>query len=209
MKIVALSDTHGCYENLSVPDGDVLVHTGDACFNGTNRYQFENFMKWMSNQNFRHKIYVPGNHDGVIEHDIDTARKQFKKYGISLLVDEKIEIDGKTFYGSPWTPTFLDWYFMKDRGEDIEKVWNLVPDNIDVLLTHGPPYGVLDRVLEGSHQGCEQLLNKVNEVKPKLHIFGHIHEGRGFVEKNGIHFYNVSVIDRYLDKIYPVVEIEI
>ena len=115
-----------------------------------------------------------------------------------------------SFWGSPITPRFLDWSFMRDPGAQIESHWNLIPESTDVLITHGPPFGILDEVIRRDggleHVGCHSLLSRVRSIAPSYHLFGHIHEGRGRVEENGISFCNVSTMDeRYRILHSPVV----
>ena len=87
-------------------------------------------------------------------------------------------IDNITFWGSPYTPEFLNWAFMYPRGTSSKLYWNLIADNLDVLVTHGPPFGILDETAPGKeHLGCEELLNAVKEKEPRVHLFGHIHGG--------------------------------
>jgi Icc-related predicted phosphoesterase len=103
-------------------------------------------------------------------------------------------------------PTFFDWAFNRDRGAAIDKHWQLIPKNTDILITHGPPFGVLDKTLRGEAVGCEMLLKKVNKIKPKLHVFGHIHEGYGMIDKKNTTFVNASVLDiRYNLRNEPVI----
>ena len=111
-------------------------------------------------------------------------------------MNEEIIIDGIKFYGSPNTPEFMSWAFMKQRGKSIAKIWKKIPDDTDVLITHGPPKGILDLCKDG-HVGCQDLLERVYEVQPKFHIFGHIHESRGQHKENGTTFVNVTQLDGY------------
>jgi Icc-related predicted phosphoesterase len=122
--------------------------------------------------------------------------------GITYLNDSGCEIDGVKFWGSPITPWFHNWAFNRMRGAEIKEHWNLIPDNTNVLITHGPPYGFGDRPF-GKHDrvGCEDLMSVVNRVKPKLHVFGHIHGSAGEQFFNGTHFVNASVVN----EIYSVV----
>jgi Icc-related predicted phosphoesterase len=101
-------------------------------------------------------------------------------------------------YGSPITPFFHNWAFNKHRGEQIAKYWAAIPDDVDILVTHGPPAGVLDANLQGEQLGCQDLMAKIMEIRPKIHIFGHVHESAGYDEKAGTHYINASVVNKVL-----------
>lgn len=101
-------------------------------------------------------------------------------------------MEGIKFYGSPWQPWYYDWAFNEQRGEKIKAKWDLIPEDTDVLITHGPPMGILDKTLESGHVGCEELVKAVHRIKPKLHIFGHIHEDHGELRLHGTHFVNAA-----------------
>ena len=92
------------------------------------------------------------------------------------LCDESLTLDGVKFYGSPWQPRFFDWAFNKDRGAPLKAIWDKIPLDTDVLITHGPPHGILDLTFDKIKAGCEELLLAVQRIKPKVHVFGHIHE---------------------------------
>ena len=109
------------------------------------------------------------------------------------LQDEGCKIEGFHFWGSPWQPEFGRWAFNLPRGEKLREKWDEIPDNTDVLITHSPPYGIKDLVVTGKHEGCEELLKVVFRIKPKLHIFGHIHEDYGKQVEQGITFVNASI----------------
>jgi Icc-related predicted phosphoesterase len=108
------------------------------------------------------------------------------------LQDEPVEIEGLKFYGSPWQPWFLDWAFNLERGESLRKVWARIPEDTDVLVTHGPPHGILDRTTRGEPVGCEDLRARVEELRTPLHLFGHIHEGYGTERRGQTLFVNAS-----------------
>jgi hypothetical protein len=125
------------------------------------------------------------------------------------LEDSGIEIAGVKFWGSPWQPEFYDWAFNLPRGQALADKWALIPDDIDVLITHGPPLGILDQVITGDHVGCADLLEAVQLIKPKVHIFGHIHEGYGRIEQNGTVFINASVCTARYRPINPPIVVEV
>lgn len=192
MKIIAISDSHGLHNQLDLPEGDVLIHAGDVSRSGTIG-QLQEFNRWLGTLSFSNIILSPGNHDLVFERNITLAREIMTN--CHVLLDEEIVIDGIKFYGSPWQPFFYNWSFNLPRGKELADKWERIPDDTDVLITHGPPLGINDINFEGERCGCEDLLKRINVVRPKIHIFGHIHHGYGKVEISGVTFANVSVCD--------------
>jgi len=206
MKIVTIADTHGFHKQVTVPAGDALIVAGDICPQGTLQ-DIKKFCAWLQKQPCKYKIVVAGNHDKPFELENQLARKLLTKEApeIIYLQDNVVEIEKVKFYGSPWTPTFMNWYFMADRGAAIQKKWAAIPKDIDVLITHGPPATILDGV-RGIPLGCDDLLKKVQQINPQYHVFGHIHEGYGTTIRNGTTFINASVCDgRYRPINKPVV----
>jgi Icc-related predicted phosphoesterase len=126
-------------------------------------------------------VFVAGNHDGLFQTNPDKAKALVHRYGIHYLEDSGVTLHGRTFWGSPYTPKFFDWWFMEERGEDINRHWKMIPPFTDVLITHGPPQGYLDTLWDGP-AGCLDLKKRLFEVKPRLHVFGHIHSGFGMRE---------------------------
>lgn len=217
MKIVAISDTHTREKKVTVPDGDVLIHAGDMCGHGY-FWEFRNFLEWFGAQPHKHKLLIAGNHDRCLMLEMDLCHAELKKYpNITYLEDTGINIDGVKFWGSPWTPVFLNWYFMRPRGAEIKKRWDMIPDDTDVLITHGPPIGILDTVEPhpdnpGTTAGCEELLKAVRDrVKPVVHIFGHIHGSYGKAKPKDIltNFYNVATCTEEYEPINPPVVLDI
>ena len=191
MKIVCLSDTHMEHEQIAVPDGDVLIHAGDSTYRGTVP-ELVRVNAWLGSLPHRYKIIIAGNHDWLFERSPQFAPTLMSN--AHYLLDNFIEIEGLKIYGAPWQPRFFDWAFNVDRGAEIARKWQMIPGDIDVLITHGPPHGILDEVpYRHEHVGCEELLPVVNRIKPRAHIFGHIHAGYGMVEQNGIKFVNASI----------------
>lgn len=202
MEIVALSDTHGMHD-LAIPSGDVLVHAGDVSMLGKSE-EIQSFLGWFASLPHPRKLFIAGNHDFLLEKDTSIL-DGFPT--IEYLMDEEIIIDGIKFYGSPWTPKFGEWAFMRPDDE-LERAWNYIPADVDVLITHGPPYSILDRtVFYGNISvGSKSLLNRVLTIRPKYHIFGHIHEGYGGKSRKATTFYNVSVMDeQYQQRNSPIV----
>ncbi len=204
MKIVAISDTHNRHQSLVLPEGDMLIHAGDVSSQGK-QSQVEDFLKWFSKQDFKYKIFIAGNHDFFFERMPEDYIKSLIPENVIYLNDSGVEIEGIKIWGSPVQPWFYDWAFNRQRGADIKKHWDLIPLSTDILITHGPAKGILDKTIHNVETGCEDLLNKIQEIRPKYFIFGHIHEGYGMVEKNGTTFINASVLDvQYQLKNEPV-----
>lgn len=192
MKIVSISDTHGHHREVKVPDGDVLIFAGDWTGSCNNQFaQLRDFLYWLQSLPHEHKVVVPGNHDQLAEVDAERVLQAFTLAGIHLLIDRGVEVDGLRIYGSPWTPRFFNWSFMKDPWA-LKEVWAQIPAGTDVLVTHGPPRGILDQNFVGQACGCEHLRARLRAVRPMMHIFGHIHEGFGMKEVDGTTFINAA-----------------
>jgi Icc-related predicted phosphoesterase len=204
MRIVCLSDTHFPPNAIQVPEGDVLIVAGDICLRG-HEYELEIFDRFLGQLPHKHKLLIAGNHDWPIAYAGAEAMKDLIKNAI-YLEDSGVEIDGVKFWGSPWQPEFFNWAFNLPRGPKLAEMWALIPKDIDVLITHSPPYGILDRIYSGEHVGCEDLLAALQRIRPKVHVFGHIHEGYGVLKQNGTTFINASVCDeRYRPFNAPIV----
>ena len=205
IKITFISDTHNKHEYLTskaynniLGSGDVLVHAGDISMMGKTG-EIKSFLDWFSNVDYTHKIFIAGNHDWGFELVSDIA-PEYKEKGVHYLFDSGIEIDGVNFYGSPWQPEFFNWAFNLPRhGEEMKAHWDAIPDNTDILVTHGPAYGYLD--IPGGQNirvGCEMLRERVEAFRPKIHVFGHIHGSWGHYYNGHTHFFNASVLnERY------------
>jgi len=191
VRLVCISDTHMAHRGIHLSEGDVLIHAGDATSTGTPD-EVDRFLGWFAGQAHPHKILIAGNHDWLFMRDPDMALQFLEKYpGITYLQDSGVEIQGVKFWGAPWQPWFMDWAFNLPRGGQwLRDVWSLIPLDTDVLVTHGPPYGVLDQVQGGPHLGCEELALRLVAVKPRLHVFGHIHFGFGVAQSRETTFAN-------------------
>ena len=192
MRIVCCSDIHGQYQNLSVPDGDVFVFAGDFSGGRGSLHDLQVFDAFLSSLPHKHKVVIAGNHDFIFERDKDAKRYLTN---VIYLEDSSCEIDGVKFYGSPYTPEFFNWAFNLRRGLPLELKWKQIPCDTNVLITHGPPYGILDEVWY-QNQGCVELLGRIQQLSNlKLHCFGHIHPGFGQVKKGNVLFVNAAVCD--------------
>ncbi|HTF04846.1 MAG TPA: metallophosphoesterase family protein [Bacteroidia bacterium] len=194
MKIVAISDTHGQHRQITLPDGDVIIHAGDMTRQGTEE-QVVDFLDWFSGLPFPFKIFVAGNHDFFFEKESPEKIQSLLPENVIYLNDSGIEINGIKIWGSPIQPWFHDWAFNRQRGEDIRRHWDLIPENTDLLITHGPVAGILDRTVYGLPVGCDDLLECVQAIKPRFHICGHIHEAYGTVDAGGTRFMNASILN--------------
>jgi Icc-related predicted phosphoesterase len=188
MKIWHISDTHTYHDLLKVPKGiDMVIHSGD-CSNPRDPYNNEpevrEFIDWYKELSPKYKIYVAGNHDSSIEKKLVT-KKDFEDNGIIYLENDYVTIEGIKIFGSPYTPNFGNWSFMRDRNK-LDRFWcSAIHNDTDIVVTHGPPKGILDKseTREGLMECCgdKSLLNKLLEVQPAYHLFGHIHNCRGVV----------------------------
>lgn len=184
MRCVCISDTHNKLHSLRMPDGDILVHAGDLTMGGTSK-EVATELQALAALPHAVKIFVAGNHDWLAERDASLFRRLCSDVGVVYLQDSSHVVDGVTFYGSPWQPRFCDWAFNVDRGAAIRRYWDAIPDDVDVLITHGPPHGYGDIVPSGERVGCVDLADAVARTTPRYHVFGHIHCGRGVYEGVG------------------------
>lgn len=203
-RFVCVSDTHA--RTFAVPDGDVLLHSGDLTESGTLR-EMRTTVEWLAAMPHKTKIIIAGNHDLTLDDHNDWYNEEYSRWhlrgkedadavkgllvseeareaGIVYLQDERHEFQAKeggrtwSVYGSPWSPYFYNWAFNYRRGVEAEGLISKIPKT-DILLTHGPPAGVLDRTITGEWVGCESLAARLPRLQPRLHVFGHIHEARG------------------------------
>ena len=239
MKIVCISDTHNRHRELDMPEGDILIHAGDFTHNGS-KAEVQDFLNWLDNLEVKYGyiLVVPGNHDKCLANKSQFNVDWFWEHaGATLLIDQSTNTrairrnttlsipDAGIFdaqvsiYGSPYTPLWGNGRtFMKSRDR-LNKTWANIPGETDLLITHGPPKGILDTVANGQTVGCKSLYNHVLRVKPKLHVFGHVHDnygGRpcrclnnGVFEHEGIKFVNASVVRHGSKRINQPIVIEI
>jgi Icc-related predicted phosphoesterase len=192
MKIVCFSDTHKQHEDVVMPDGDVLVFAGDMCGSGKLKSIIA-FNEWLGTLPHKNKIVIAGNHDRSFEGPSRTVARLEMTNAI-YLEDEEVVIDGVKFYGSPYQPEFCSWAFNLPRGELLARKWSFIPDDTNVLITHGPPYSILDENNYGELCGCQDLQSRIHELKDlKLHVFGHIHYSYGIQELFGVKYVNACV----------------
>jgi Icc-related predicted phosphoesterase len=190
MRLVIISDTHNYHTRLTMPDGDLLIHAGDMT-NQVTLHELGEFNRWLGTLSYRHKVVISGNHDWCWQRENNAARAILTN--AVYLEDSGTTIDGVRLWGSPWQPEFHDFAFNLPRGAPLREKWAQIPTETDILITHGPPHGHGDLTIFRQRAGCADLRDAVSRVKPRLHIFGHIHEGFGITEQNGTTFVNASV----------------
>jgi Icc-related predicted phosphoesterase len=215
VKICCISDTHNQHRKIEIPECDVLIHSGDYSYTGDFQSIWEInqwFGKLKSDSICKEVITVAGNHDFGFEKNSNLFRPLMTN--CIYLQDEPLDFMGFKWYGSPRTPTFGRWAFMNNRGKDIKKYWDRIPDDTQILITHGSPYGILDEVDRGiisgaeggrEHVGCEELRKRVDQLKDlKLHCFGHLHDNNGqFKDNSGKLFVNAAICDESYSPIQP------
>lgn len=194
LRVVAIADTHLLHDDIELPDGDVLVHAGDVSGRGR-LHELETFARWFEQQPHPHKLIIAGNHDFGLERPAERDDARALLSGVTYLEDAGVTIEGVHFWGSPWQPEFGGWAFNLPRGRVIRDKWELIPPDTDVLITHGPPAGHGDLCFHGGRAGCHDLLEVVERIGPRYHIFGHIHEGYGGTRNERTTFLNASVCD--------------
>lgn len=201
IKIWHISDTHTYHELLEIPKGiDMVIHSGDAT-NPRDPYlsedQMQNFIRWFGSLPIKHKIFVAGNHDLCIEKNLIT-KIDFLINGITYLENDYAEVEGLKIWGSPFTPTFgQGWAFNKKRSA-LHDIWKEIPDDVDIVVVHGPPKGILDLAY---HQlnciefcGDEALRKRMYLLKPKLCLFGHIHNNEDIINAGTMKLSNHDTI---------------
>lgn len=199
-KIAAISDTHSYHRRLTIPDGDILIHAGDISWRGELDI-ISDFCMWLKELPHKNKIVICGNHELGIEAGFkrQSALDMIRDSGAIYLEDSGVEIAGIKIYGSPVTPVYGNWEWNRERGKDIRLHWDKIPDDTNLLITHGPPYGILDFVdYKQEHIGCRDLLNRIENLKElKAVVFGHKH--RDFNEQpvviNNTIFVNASILN--------------
>ena len=205
MKITLISDTHGKHKQITehLPGGDLLIHAGDISSMGY-KHEIQQFCKWFNGlDNYSSSIFIAGNHDFGFEKEPEMIKEILGTYKwINYLQDDYLTLGTNLdklikVYGSPWQPEFHNWAFNLPRnGKELEEKWNNIPDDVDILVTHGPAFGYLDKVIgQYENLGCELLAKRIKQIKPKIHVCGHIHSGHGYVFDGDTHFINASVLN--------------
>ena len=221
-RFVCISDTHGLTHKLpkALPEGDVLLHAGDFSNTGLPK-EVDKFLAFLSEQPHSKKIVIAGNHDLTFDvenyprlwrrfghtqqFDCETLKKKvYEASGVFYLEDSGTQINGIHIWGSPWQPEFCGWAFNLTRGDACQSKWDLIPDGVDILMTHGPPLGHGDTLQNGGRSGCVNLLHTIQQrIRPKYHVFGHIHEGYGQTTDGRTVYVNASTCNFLYRPINP------
>jgi len=211
MRFVLISDTHTFHPPIALPPGDVLLHAGDFSLGGE-PHEVAAFFEWFGSRPHRHKVVIAGNHDLLFEQNPDFAREMIPQ-NVIYLEDSGCEIEGIRLWGSPWQPWFLDWGFNLKTEAELRAKWDLIPEHTDVLVTHGPPFKILDECFDGRQVGCAALASAVREIDPALHVFGHIHESYGTTIDpaglSGTTFVNACTCDLHYRPVNPPVVVDV
>lgn len=202
IKIDCISDTHMRHDRLKLPGGDILIHGGDATSRGSEE-EIREFLDWFQKQDYSHLVLIAGNHDWGFERNPSIWAKECETRNIHLLSDSGVELEGIKFWGSPVQPEFCNWAFNKQRGPEIDRHWQLIPNDTEILITHGPPHKIRDEAPRGGNVGCVDLFNKIIQTKIKMHVFGHIHEGAGHTYFMDRLFVNAASLDGRYNQRFP------
>ena len=187
MQILHLSDTHNQHRQLdNLPSADVIIHSGDISFAGTGE-EVVDFIEWFGSLNYQYKIFIAGNHDYVLEGKAHERIQVFLPENCFYLSNSGITINGINLWGIPF-------FFSPDETNSDTKSIELIPDDVDVLITHQPPYGILDQSND-TRFGCSDLLQAVRRISPAYHLFGHIHDAYGIEKHKQTTFANAAVVD--------------
>lgn len=217
MKVCLISDTHSLHDQVTIPECDLLLHSGDFCDSGT-APELESFARWYAKQPAKVKVCIAGNHDWIAQHQPGFTKTLFRDKGIVYLEDDEysfyypgIADNPITIYGSPWQPEFCNWAFNLPRdGDRLAARWKAIPDYTDIILTHGPCHSILDYVKwDNENVGCKMLLDRVLQIKPKIHLCGHIHQAYGIKEFNGTTFVNASTCNEQYKPINQPIIVEL
>ena len=214
MRITVLSDTHtrhGLIPMEDLPGGNLLLHAGDIMNSGYNKNDIWDFCHWFQSlKQYEDKVFIAGNHDRMFQNHPEDVKEWLDKFGdIIYLQDDDLVLYGDgpngdlpenniRIYGSPWQPEFYSWAFNLQRNSiELSGKWEAIPDNTDIVITHGPAFGTLDTVTgrPWDNLGCELLAERIERFRPKIHVCGHIHSGYGYEFKNGTHFFNAAILN--------------
>lgn len=212
IKIVAISDTHCKLHQVRVPNGHILVHCGDLTFRGAVD-EIVPELDTMAKLPHKIKILIPGNHDGLAEHNPALFKQLCQERNITFLNHEPLTVLGIKFFGSGYSPEFCNWYLGYGRGGPAIRLWDQIPEDTEILLTHGPAMGILDGVkryhvsvgiCETEHVGCYDLMQRIKQL-PNLryHISGHIHNAHGTEKHGKVTFINASNLNDSYQYAYP------
>ncbi|CAH0480279.1 unnamed protein product [Peronospora belbahrii] len=227
LRVVCISDTHSKHRKLTnIPAGDVLLHCGDMTNRGRHD-EIRDFNDWLELLPHKHKVVIAGNHDvcmDAVEYNqqwnMAFRHKEYNDPSLSrnlltnctYLENRSVVIEGIKIYGSPMTPSIPGraGAFNVARGYADKQHWAKVPSDVDILMTHGPPYGILDTTFSGLHVGSEGLLKEtMTRIRPRFHIFGHIHEAYGATRVGTTVFINAASNTLLAKPCHPPVVLDI
>ena len=205
-RIICVSDTHSLHEAVEIPPGELLIHAGDHCNHGTSG-EVKRFDRWLGRLPHPHKVIIAGNHDRPWY-----RRQRYAKLWLhhaQYLQDQGTERLGWKIWGSPWQPDFPQWAFYQRRNSpELAYIWEKIPEDTQILITHVPPAGILDMETCEGPTGCAYLLERIGQLRHlKLHVFGHIHSGYGRLQRAGTTFVNASICDESYRPIRPPIEV--
>eukprot|EP00929_Paragymnodinium_shiwhaense_P082695 TRINITY_DN4370_c0_g1_i5.p2 TRINITY_DN4370_c0_g1~~TRINITY_DN4370_c0_g1_i5.p2 ORF type:complete len:303 (+),score=48.68 TRINITY_DN4370_c0_g1_i5:109-909(+) len=223
-RFVCFSDTHGKHDKIiaeHMPEADILLHAGDFTNTGETS-QVKSFAVWLDNYPAAHRIAIAGNHDITFDtefyerswsrfhpknkRDCEEARAALMDSRSIYLEDQAVEVNGYNIYGTPWQPAFCDWAFNLEGRKALQDTWSKIPEDIDILISHGPPHGFGDLCFHGDRVGCPDLLAAIRKLRIPVSVAGHIHEGYGVIEDGETMFINASSCDlRYRAVQGPIV----
>jgi len=209
MKVIAISDTHGHYKHVTIPKCDVLIHCGDITYSSYSLKEIEVFCQWFEKQPAQHKIFIAGNHDRLFEKEPNEVTKVVNNFDINYLLDQELIIDGVKFYGTPWQPWFYDWAFNIKDASERTKLFNQIPLDTNVLITHCPPWNILDQPKYGLRAGDTALSKRIEHLNLKLHLFGHIHEKYGTHQTLNTTYINASLLNERYELVNQPIEIDL
>jgi predicted phosphohydrolase len=223
VKITVFSDGHNKYKQITddLIDGDLILFAGDSCSMGY-QHEVREFCKWYSKiPNYDHKVFISGNHDWLFMDEPEKAKEIIGFYGNIVYLEDDLYCMGDPWdnyndmvkiWGSPWQPRFLNWAFNLDRGsKELKEKWDEIPPDTDILITHGPPQDILDMSGPPFNErglGCNLLRDRILEVKPKIHVFGHVHGGYGYKFDGNTHYFNASILNEKYEQVNKPISFE-
>lgn len=211
-RICCISDTHHLHRQVVVPPSDILIFAGDLTRMGMYD-DVVSFLDWFRKQPAKHCVYIAGNHDFCYQKKPDWLNDVHKEYGeIDYLENSAIVLDGLKIWGSPFSPEFGNWAFSYPRdGMAAQLTWSAIPSDADIVITHGPPLGINDYCVyhPSIPGGCPTLRDRIASIKPKMHVFGHIHESYGVHWNGDTHYVNASTCNLQYRPVNKPVTIDI
>lgn len=196
VRVLAISDTHNLHKQVKLAPADLFIFAGDLTVNGTKEETID-FIKWINGLDYKHKIMIAGNHETYLDGAGRSRIHRMLHSSVIYLENDAEEVLGLNVYGSPCVPRCGSPAFARERGNALRSVWRHIPDDTQLLVTHAPPFGILDKNIRDEECGCVDLRHRVNSLKHlHSHIFGHIHQSKGRQEVNGVNFYNVAYLKK-------------